>query len=420
MAGKLTRLFKQFARDKGGNVLLIAGAGMTVLVGGAGLGVDTVNWYLWKRQMQQAVDTSATAGALSLAQGHGFDSSARSELARTANNVFVIERIANPPQTGAFQGQRDAVEVIATTSFILPFSSMFLDQAPVIRTRAVAGAVAVGEPCIRALAKSGTGVEVFGGAKVDLGCPVSSNSPGGVSVDVGGSSQLNTDLIMSVGGINYGSGNIPDDATVVTYGLPVDDPLKDRSLSINAPCTENNFRVGSSETKTLEACEYKNGLRIQGTAELKEGIYVINGGSLQVNAGATIKLAPGARGVTFVLTGPGPNQVATISINGGANIDLSATTYEQNPNYAGILFYQDKMGTNRQHTINGGSNINLEGAIYMPTGDLSYNGGADQSAQCLLIVTERVRFGGSNKIANNCNTDLDRIDSSAKVIRVVE
>ena len=426
MRKKLNRFLAALKRDTKGNILLLAGAGMTVLVGGAGLGVDTVNWYLWKRQMQQAVDTGATAGALALAHGQDVDANANTELARAANTAFVVESISNPPATGAFAGDNTAVEVIATTSRVLPFSSLFLAEPPTIRTRAVAAAVAVGNPCVRALAGSGTGVEVFGGAQVDLGCPVSSNSPGGVSVDVGGSSYLDTDMVLSVGGIDYGTDNIPSDTAIVSYGLPVDDPLADRDMINDTPpgCTHNNFHVGPSESKTLCAGTYRNGLRIQGEAFLQEGTYWIHGGTLAINSNARIRLAPGARGVTFVLTGNTANQIATVSINGSADIDISATTQalaDANGNdYAGILFFQDRTGVNTNHTINGGANINLEGAIYMPTGDLTYNGDASQTAQCLLIVTERVRFGGTNRIDNNCNPELNRIDSQARIIRVVE
>jgi len=427
MKRKLRHVLARLKDDSKGNILLLAGAGMTVLVGGTGLGVDMVNWYLWKRQMQQAVDTSATAGALSLVQGHNWEAAANSELARTANTAFTVESIARPPSSGDFAGDTGAVEVIATTSRALPFSSLFMSQAPVIRTRAVATAVGVGNPCVRALATSGTGVEVFGGAQVDLDCPVSSNSPGGVSVDVGGSSYLNTDLIMSVGGIDYSEGNVPNDAAIVSYGLPVEDPLADRDMGskpTGAPI--NNFRVGPSETTTMNPGTYRNGLTIQGTATLEEGTYWIEGGSLSINSGAVVRLAPGARGVTFVLTNNGSGPIATVSINGGASVDVSATTRAMDAangtDYAGVLFFQDRSGSNQRSTINGGANINLEGAIYMPRGDLTYNGAATQSAQCLLIVTERVRFGGENRIENdnNCNDDLTAIDSQARVIRVVE
>ena len=56
----------------------------------------------------------------------------------------------------------------------------------------------------------------------------------------------------------------------------------------------------------------------------------------------------------------------------------------------------------------------------MPTGDVTYNGDATQDAQCLLLITERVKFGGSNNIENNCNTDVDAVNASIRVVRVVE
>lgn len=420
MQARFKTFFKRLREDRQGNLLLMAAAGMTALVGAAGIGVDTVQWYLWKRQMQQAVDTGATAGALALTFGRDHTAAATSELGRTVNTTYTIEAIRNPPATGSFAGDNGAIEVIATTSNALPFSSVFLPTPPTIRTRAVATAVAIGNPCVRALATDGIGVDVFGSAIVDLGCPVSSNSPGGVSVDLGGSSYLNTDLIMSVGGISYSSGNLPSDTSIVTYGLPVEDPLADRDLSWSRGCTYNNVNVRPSETRTLDAnCKYTNGLRLQGTVYLEGGIYVISGGSLTINSGAIVRLA-GSGGVTFVLTGTAANNVATLSINGGADIDISATTSAQNPNFAGILIYQDPLGTDASNTINGGSNINLEGAIYMPTANLTYNGDSAQTAQCLLIVTKRINFGGTNHIENNCNTDLTAINSSAKAIRVVE
>lgn len=420
MQARFKTFLKRLRDNTRGNLLLMAAAGMTALVGAAGIGVDTVQWYLWKRQMQQAVDTGATAGALALTFGRDHTAAATGELARTVNTTYTIEAINNPPTSGNYTGDNGAIEVIATTSTALPFSSVFLSTPPTIRTRAVATAVAIGNPCVRALATDGTGIDVFGSALVNLGCPVSSNSPGGVSVDLSGSSYLNTNLVMSVGGISYSSGNLPADTSIVTYGLPVEDPLADRNLAWSKGCTYNNVHIQPSDTETLDAnCTYRNGLRIQGTVYLEGGIYVISGGSLTINSGAVVRLA-GSGGVTFVLTGTSSSNVATLSINGGADIDISATTSAENSDFGGILIYQDPIASDLSHTINGGSNINLEGAIYMPTGDLTYNGDSSQSAQCLLIVTQRVDFGGTNNIENNCNTDLTAINTPARAIRVVE
>jgi Flp pilus assembly protein TadG len=419
MIARIANTFRRLRGDQRGNILLMAGAALTGLVGAAGIGVDTVQWYMWKRQMQQAVDTGATAGAIAMARGLSSSTAVNREVARTANTSYSIEAINTPPTSGAYSGNSGAIEVYATTSQTLPFSSVFLSTAPTIRVRAVATSVAVGNPCVIATATSGTGVEVFGGAQVNLGCPVASNSPGGVSVDVGGSSYLDTDMVMSVGGIDYGTGNLPSDASIVSYGLPVDDPLASRNLSFSSSgCTYNHYHVNPNEYATPSAGTYCNGMQLQGTVRLHGGVYIIKGGTLQINSSADVGLY-GDGGVTFILTGTSSSTVATVSINGSATVNLTAPTSTQNSTFAGVLFYQDPIGE-ASHTINGGANINLEGIIYMPTGDLTYNGDSTQSAQCLLIVTERIRFGGTNNIENNCNTDVDAWAGTARVIRVVE
>lgn len=419
MIAGIARMLRRLRGDQRGNLLLMAAAALTGLIGAAGIGVDTVQWYLWKRQMQQTVDTGATAGAIAMSFGHNYDTSARSELARTANTAYTVEAIRIPPASGAYAGDTSAIEVIATTSRKLPFSSVFLATPPTIRTRAVATAVAVGTPCVLALAESGTGIEVFGSGNVTLGCPVASNSPGGVSVDVGGSSFLDSDLIMSVGGIDYSAGNLPADASIVPYGLPVSDPLAGRDLAYSdASCDFNNFSVPPSGDVITSPGVYCNGMKLQGTVRMKAGLYIIKSGTFQVNSDANVTLY-GNGGITIVLTGKNDNTIATVSINGGATLDIRAPTAAESSKWAGILFYQDPRG-DATHTINGGANINIEGIIYMPTGDLTYNGDATQTAQCLLIVTERVGFGGTNNIDNDCNTEVTKWAGKAKVIRVVE
>lgn len=426
MRKMLSKLFSRLRRNIRGNVLIVTAIGAASTVGAAGLGVDTIQWFLAKRQLQQAADSGALAGAMSLYRGASINASVSNSIDRNFVDTVNEERIANPPAVGAFAGDNGAVEVLISVNRKLPFSSIFLSSTPVIRTRAVATAVAVGEPCVIATASEGIGIDVFGGADVDLDCPVAANSPDGVSIDVGGSSFLDTNLIMSVGGIDYASSNIPSDTAVVSYGLPVEDPLASKGLtppSSPSGCTANNFNVSPSQSVVMVPGRYCNGMDIKGTVTMSPGIYIMDRGSFKVNSSARVI----GEGVTIVLTGSSPSNVATLAINGSAELDLRAPTAAEaaispfsDPKWAGILFFQDPLGDEPAHTINGGADINLNGIIYMPTGDLTYNGDATQAAQCLLLISERVRFGGTNSIKNNCNDDIDANLGTARVIRVVE
>src|SRR5215211_6852997 len=54
--------FRKLWNDKRGNSLILAAAAMPLLIGSAGLATDTIQWALWKRQLQRAADSAAIAG----------------------------------------------------------------------------------------------------------------------------------------------------------------------------------------------------------------------------------------------------------------------------------------------------------------------------------------------------------------------
>src|SRR5947208_10060444 len=54
--------FGKLWRSKRGNALAIAAACLPLFVGAAGLASDTIQWTLWKRQLQRAADSAAISG----------------------------------------------------------------------------------------------------------------------------------------------------------------------------------------------------------------------------------------------------------------------------------------------------------------------------------------------------------------------
>ena len=59
----------------------------------------------------------------------------------------------------------------------------------------------------------------------------------------------------------------------------------------------------------------------------------------------------------------------------------------------------------------------------MPGGDVQFNGSSGQHADCMLLIASTVNFGGESSLdydSSKCPFDTSLIDSSAKIIRVVE
>lgn len=89
-----SRLWQQ----SGGNATLLLALGLPMLVGSAGLAVDTAQWYMWKRELQFAADQAAMAGAWSRAKnntGSAYQVRARQE--RLANES-VVDFAVEPPR----------------------------------------------------------------------------------------------------------------------------------------------------------------------------------------------------------------------------------------------------------------------------------------------------------------------------------
>ena len=133
MAHTKTSPARRLWRDSAGNVLAITAACLPLLIGAAGLAVDTAQWTYWRRQLQREADSAALAGAFAKAQGKDAIVAAQTDLART--NTLTLSRAAGihtAPTTGAFVGNDQAVRVSLTTAQRLPFSGMFMSSTPVI------------------------------------------------------------------------------------------------------------------------------------------------------------------------------------------------------------------------------------------------------------------------------------------------
>jgi Flp pilus assembly protein TadG len=411
-------LMRSLARNERGNVLVLVGAGAMALVGGAGLGTDTIQWFMWKRQLQQAADAGAMAGAAAKVWSANADAQARIGVSNNSNTAVTIEAIRDPAATGAYAGNASSVEVILTTGARLPFSGMFMSAAPTIRARAVAARVSTRSSCVISLAPDGTGVLAAGNGVVGLGCGISANSLDAAAIAVqGASTRLTTTSLTASGNITVNTPeNLPGSPTRTPFAPPQTDPFGAQGRNLQVPAlTGGCLSIPNRNSYTLSPGRYCNGMELQNNATLSPGVYIIDGGDLKINAGAVVN----GSGVTFIFTGNPATKIGGPSIQGGT-VTLTPPTAEQNPTWADILFFQDSRATaGNVSKINGSSAINLSGALYFPKGEIELLGSSTQTINCLVLVAYRVKFSGTSNVANNCSTALkDQV--ALKMVRVVE
>jgi Flp pilus assembly protein TadG len=395
-------LLRSFAPDRRGTMAIVVALSTPVLFGGVGMTADVIQWVYMKRAMQRQADSGALAGAFALSQRRPVAESVTNDLARNANVALTEPAvIENAPTEGVAIGNMRAVRVALSTNVRLPFTGYLMGRSVTIPAEATAQVVAIGDYCVLALeTESRTGITMNGNTTLDLGCGLMSNAPPADSVTAGGSSRINASPVSAVGGVPP-SNNYQAGTELFPYAIPQFDPFAALPDPV-VTSSSNGARVNSNQRRTLSPGNYA-GMTLNGDVTLQPGIYYVDGGNFSVGSQARVS----GDGVTIILTsataGSDPGSIATVDMNGGATINLKATT---TGTYAGILFYQDRRATDSAtNKFNGNSQSRYQGAIYVPNQAVWWNGTTDMDIRCLQLVARRIDFTGNSVITNECPTD---------------
>jgi Flp pilus assembly protein TadG len=394
-------------RDEKGNALLIGAASMPLLIGSAGLAVDTVQLSLWKRQLQRAADSAALAGAHARAQDKQAKTSAERDL-QLNNKAPLSETSIAVPTSGPYAGNPNAVRVALASQRPTGFMSYFYTTPPVVRVEATAALLFNGKFCMVSLEDGPTtGVTFSGSTSLDLGCGVVSNSTSAAAVSAGGSSTIVATPIAARGGVPSSSSYIQP-TTLLPYSPKLSDPLAHLPLPPTLRSSDCNRgpKINPNGSLEFEPGACYSGASINGPAHFPPGVYYINGGSgtkpnaLDFGAQANVT----GTGVTFILTNADPTRPpATINMNGNASLNLSAP---KSGTYEGVLFYQDpRAPLNNEMHFNGTASSKFEGSFYFPRADFRFNGNNGLQTHCMQLVARRLTFSGNSKVSNTCPTD---------------
>jgi Flp pilus assembly protein TadG len=414
-------------RDRHGGALVIVGLALPVLLGMTALSVDLGLWYKFRRDYQTASDAAAIGAAWQRLKGKGgLYETAKSDAARNGVIVGGASKLEvnNPPTSGQYAGEPEAVEVVVTVAESTMLSSLVYSGSVTNVVRAVGLIEITGQACVLALNSTApSALKVWGNTNVEAKkCVLGSNSNASNAIDIGGSSQLTAETLWSAGGVQT-AGTTTLEKPPITEAWALDDPYKHLTVGAMGSCTVTN-PPNYNSTATLSPGRYCGSVSFgaQANITLQPGTYYIDKGDLTVNGGAKIRCdCTGTEGVTFVLTSSGsPSDSGTVTINGGADIQLNAPT-DPNATYKGVLFYQDQGASANLAKFNGGASMILNGAIYFQKAQIQYNGDHSASAKsCTQIIGDTIEFTGNSKIINNGCADAGIEPINVKGVRLVE
>jgi hypothetical protein len=404
-AHRTSEVFSMIARlkslwcDKRGNALAIAGASLPLIIGSAGLATDTIEWALWKRQLQRTADSAAIAGVYARMAGQTVATQVANDV--TKNNQTGMTLLSGPTITYPTDAANtlNSVAVQMQVQRTLSFSSFFMSSPPTITANATAAAVDSGEYCAQAqINTSVTGISAGGNVNVDLKCGMITNSTSMDAAVAFGSSSVKASPVAAVGGLDK-TDNWAQGTVLLPFTLPQPDPYADiPAPTIPGSCSSFSDNPQSNQTwpatvPTSPVCI--TNMTIKGTLTLQPATYIITG-DIKANSGANITCS----GCTFIMTNATPTNTGTVDFNGGATLNLTAP---DTGIYRGMLFYSNRgADPTKTNKINGNSSSTFKGAFYFPHQIVEFTGNAGVTFECIKLVSWQLTFLGNSTVKNNC------------------
>ena len=308
------------------------------------------------------------------------------------------------------------VEVILTQSIPRSFSGFFLRKPVAVRGRAVAGYNEV--ICVLALSKTANDALMASGsadARFD-NCIVASNSKSSSSVHMKGAT-FRADCIYSAGGYKETGGSNAITLTDCDRPATNADPFTDPYVDMTVPTTTTACIDGKSikDTTVTPTQDHPSGskvirfcsLNISGNVVLKPGIYIIDG--------------------DFGNTGH-----TTVS-GEGRDVCCRRRRQTQRERNADLLCARRRapmraccssgieMQSQEKIQITGNTGSTLTGAIYFPTGNLTYTGSSTQVGGCTQIVANTIEFAGNSSVRTACGgSGVKEITATNAFVKLLE
>ena len=407
-----------------------------MLVGAAGLATDTIQWALWKRQLQRAADSAAMAGVYASVASQSIPTGVSTDLAN--NNHTMASLLSSSPQVAypTSTSWSNGVQVTLEAQKTLGFSSLFMSAAPTITAQATAAVVREGEYCVVALNNNTTAsIQINGNVTVNMGCGMISNSTSTTAaISVSGTSHIvNATPVAAVGKVPAINGTNDEksyqlkqsDPYAGKYSTSVPSGMNCKTLTQQISAANTTVTSGGSTYEVINPGCYKdNGNSGNNSAfttsnqniALNPGTYYIDSSNFDIGANTKIIVNPGAAsnaGVTIILTGSSPGVV-----NVSSNSEVVLRAPSDGSTYNKMLFIQSGSATGSS-LISGNANSSFDGSFYFPNTEVTFNGTSDNAFKCAMIVANIVEFSGNSNVQNNTTGCTAATKQTVQRVRLV-
>lgn len=388
-----------------GNVAVLFGLTLPILVGLAGLGIDSAAIHTQRAKMQAVADSTALAVGkemnLLVEDLDPLKESGKARAETLLQQVGLEERPHSVEITLDKENAASRVEISMQTKTFLP--AELWGENPIVVT-AVANILGTAKLCILSLdEKSKRVLELDKLSRVTApDCFVQANSKSNEGLSAKTLSLLISSTACTAGGYE---GDASLFMPVPETDCPVlDDPLEMREPPFAGGCDFDGLKIDADQN--IAPGHYCGGLRIEKGAEViaEAGTYIISGGPLEVKDTASLV----GEDVAFYFA----DDDATFVFKNDAVVELSGPT--DGP-LAGLLFYENPSAKEgRQFKISSNHVRKLIGTIYLPQGTLrakvSDEGVIPDPADPLkiigdastytIIVANKIELEGVNLIIN--------------------
>lgn len=406
--GRLTgflRGLKKSRREEGarGSIVIEMAIMLVAVLGFASLGTE-IGILLWtSRQMQSAADSAAYAAATARMRGYPADYAAEATtLAAAAGFVNgrngVTVTVTDPPATGAYAGDSNAVAVAIRMPQTLRLAALFKKGPWHLFARSVAFIDWNAVACVLALDPSATAAVLLqnNAAVTAPDCAVAANSNAAGALSLDNNARID-------GAVNVvGSWTLSNNAEIngsprLEYGAAIEDPYQDLALpSPLPPCTAQNAIAGQGGTLDLYPGNFCNGWKIgnRGTINLAAGTYYLAGG-MKLGNRVTID---GSAGVTIVISDD-----SAITITNNTQLTLTAPGPSSGEPFPGIAIMGLSTGGNVTQEFGNNASFNIKGAIYFPNQLIDFANSAEVApGGCTQIIGRMVTLANDVAIEANC------------------